>query len=98
MEKIDDDLDTDKIFMVKCSDSGAGESFGILDLPAIGNALTVAAKNVGKKNCLISVYIQNGVPNIYPDDDLSNAAQILSWVEEESKVHTILAFVLKRCV
>ena len=37
----------------------------------------------------ISVYIQNGVPNIYPDDDLTNDAQILSWVEEESKVNTI---------
>ena len=40
-------------------------------------------------NYLISVYIQNGVPNIYPDDDLTNDAQIVSWVEEESKVNTI---------
>ena len=40
-------------------------------------------------NYLISVYIQNGVPNIYPDDDLTNDAQILSWVEEESKVNII---------
>ena len=34
IENIDEDLDSDQIFLVKCNDAGAGETFGVLELPA----------------------------------------------------------------
>lgn len=70
LENIDDELDTDKVFLVRCHEEGAGEQFGVLDLPAL-------------------IYIQNGIPDAYDGDDLTNHAQILGWVEEESKSNKI---------
>ena len=70
LETIDDELDEAKVFFVKCSEKGAGENYGILDLPAV-------------------VYIQNGIPNVYDENDLTNHAQILGWIEEESKTNRI---------
>ncbi len=84
LETIDEKLDRLNMTLVKTDDAGAGEQFGLTDLPAL-------------------VYIQSGVPKIFPGGSslLTDPKRVLKWLKAEAnatRVHLVSDVVMERLV